>query len=200
MAAASPAVIRPSSGISANSMAARCRADARYGSQEPCLGGRAVLPRDDAFDPTFGITDLGIQHGLEGIVHALDAGGDVLLPARCDLRHKPFAHLNDLGPARCQSSENTQVLTRQPSSGFWPEQHEPGDEFRIDPVCLRAGAPGKGKGFYLRRGQLLRVDPRRALRANKSETFDSLKFTLEGAGERFDGNARTSAHGLVFRA
>ena len=38
------------------------------------------------------------------------------------------------------------------------------------------------------------------LRANKSETFDCLKFTLEGAGERSDGNARTSAHGLVCRA
>ena len=32
------------------------------------------------------------------------------------------------------------------------------------------------------------------LRANKSETFDCLKFTLEGAGERSDGYARTSAH------
>ncbi len=38
------------------------------------------------------------------------------------------------------------------------------------------------------------------LRANKSETSDSLKFTLEGAGERFDGNARTSAHALAFLA
>ena len=27
------------------------------------------------------------------------------------------------------------------------------------------------------------------LRANKSETFDCLKFTLEGAGERPNGNA-----------
>jgi transposase-like protein len=38
------------------------------------------------------------------------------------------------------------------------------------------------------------------LRANKSETFDCLKFTLEGAGERSDGNARTSAHALACRA
>lgn len=38
------------------------------------------------------------------------------------------------------------------------------------------------------------------LRANKSETSDSLKFTLECAGERFDGNARTSAHALAFLA
>jgi hypothetical protein len=41
---------------------------------------------------------------------------------------------------------------------------------------------------------------RMALRANKSETFDCLKFTLEGSGERSDGNARTSARGLVCRA
>ncbi len=40
----------------------------------------------------------------------------------------------------------------------------------------------------------------RALRANKSETFDCLKFTLEGSGERSDGNARTSAHALACRA
>jgi putative transposase len=40
----------------------------------------------------------------------------------------------------------------------------------------------------------------RTLRANKSETFDSLKFTREGAGERSDGNARTSAHALACRA
>jgi hypothetical protein len=39
-----------------------------------------------------------------------------------------------------------------------------------------------------------------ALRANKSETSDSLKFTLKGAGERFDGHARTSAHALAFLA
>ena len=32
------------------------------------------------------------------------------------------------------------------------------------------------------------------LRADKSETFDCLKFTLEGAGQRSDGNARTPAH------
>jgi hypothetical protein len=37
-------------------------------------------------------------------------------------------------------------------------------------------------------------------RANKSETFDGLKFTLEGSGERSDGNARTSAHTLACRA
>ena len=41
---------------------------------------------------------------------------------------------------------------------------------------------------------------RTSLRANKSETFDSLKFTLEGAGERSDGSARTSAHALACRA
>ena len=38
------------------------------------------------------------------------------------------------------------------------------------------------------------------LRANKSETSDCLKFTLEGSGERSDGNARTSAHALACRA
>ena len=38
------------------------------------------------------------------------------------------------------------------------------------------------------------------LRANKSETSDCLKFTLDGAGERSDGNARTSAHALACRA
>ena len=43
-------------------------------------------------------------------------------------------------------------------------------------------------------------DMKTALRANKSETFDSLKFTLEGAGELSDGNARTSAHVLACRA
>jgi hypothetical protein len=39
-----------------------------------------------------------------------------------------------------------------------------------------------------------------SLRANKSETFDCLMFTLEGAGERFNGNARTSAHLFAFFA
>lgn len=36
--------------------------------------------------------------------------------------------------------------------------------------------------------------------ATKSETFDCLKFTLEGSGERSDGNARTSGHALARRA
>ena len=38
------------------------------------------------------------------------------------------------------------------------------------------------------------------LRANKSETFDCLKFALGGAGERSDGNARTSARAFACRA
>ena len=38
------------------------------------------------------------------------------------------------------------------------------------------------------------------LRANKSETFDCLKFTLEGAGERSDGYARTPFFRLAFLA
>ena len=46
----------------------------------------------------------------------------------------------------------------------------------------------------------LSTKPSLPLRANKSETFDCLKFTLEGAGERSDGNARTSAHALACRA
>ena len=41
------------------------------------------------------------------------------------------------------------------------------------------------------------LDP---LRANKSETFDCLKFTLGGAGERSDGNARPSAPSQTFFA
>jgi len=40
---------------------------------------------------------------------------------------------------------------------------------------------------------MTRESHRLTLRANKSETIDMLKFTLEGAGERSDGNARTSA-------
>ena len=39
-----------------------------------------------------------------------------------------------------------------------------------------------------------------ALRANKSETFDRLKFTLEGAGDRTNGYARTSAFLFAFFA
>ena len=36
----------------------------------------------------------------------------------------------------------------------------------------------------------------KSLRANKSETFACLKFTLGVAGERSDGYARTPAHAL----
>ena len=60
---------------------------------------------------------------------------------------------------------------------------------------------GAERGVILaehRRGASLReiggLLGRAPLRANKSETFDCLKFTLEGAGERSDGNARTPAH------
>ncbi len=137
----------------------RNRADARQGSQEPCHGGRAVLLRDHAFDPAFKITDLRIQHDFEGIIHGPDIGRNVLRLSRADRRCEPFAQIGDLCPSCCQGSANTQVLARQGWSGFWPEQHEPGDEFRIDPVWLRAGAAGNGKGSYLRRGQRLRVDP-----------------------------------------
>jgi hypothetical protein len=38
------------------------------------------------------------------------------------------------------------------------------------------------------------------LRANKRETFDSLKFALEGSGERPDGIGRPSAYALACRA
>ena len=40
----------------------------------------------------------------------------------------------------------------------------------------------------------------RPLCANKSETFDCLKFALGGAGERSDGNARTSVRAFACRA
>jgi hypothetical protein len=49
------------------------------------------------------------------------------------------------------------------------------------------------------RNGLLRIESPRvcrrpiALRANKSETFDCLKFTLEGEGDRTHGNAFTDA-------
>lgn len=59
-----------------------------------------------------------------------------------------------LRPARSQRSEDTQILGRQPSTGFRSEQHEPGDQLCIDPVYLRAGAPGKDAGLDLCRGQL----------------------------------------------
>ena len=68
---------------------------------------------------------------------------------------------------------------------------------------LRRLAPAANAGIRFRatNGRQFRKardpDP---LRANKSETFDCRKFTLEVAGERSDGNARTSAHGLILPA
>ena len=45
-----------------------------------------------------------------------------------------------------------------------------------------------------------RADEPAPLRATKSETFDCLKFTLEGAGERSDGNARPPCFRVAFLA
>ena len=94
MAAASPAVIRPRSGISAISMAAET-GPMWNGSQKPCFGGRSFFLRDDAFDPPLEVANLGFQHGPEVIIHALDICGNGLLPARRDLRQKPFAQVDD---------------------------------------------------------------------------------------------------------
>ena len=145
----------------------RDRADTRYGSQEPCLCGRCFLLRDDAFDPSLKVIDLRVQHGMEVRVPAFDIGGDALLPARRDPRQKPFAHIDELRPSRRQSPENTQVLARQDPSGLWPEQREPGDEPRIDPVRLCPSVSRKGDGLDLSRGQSHSFDPCRDKRDPK---------------------------------
>ena len=68
-------------------------------------------------------------------------------------------------------------------------------------VARTIGAVAKGD---LGQSMDLEVDGRALkgefLRANKSETFDCLKFTLEGAGERSHGIARTTARLLAFFA
>ena len=110
--------------------------------QKPRFCCRSFLLRNDAFDPSLKLTDLGVQHGPEVRIHALDVGRDVLLPARRDLRRKPLPHVHNLRPARSQTPENTQILAWQPSTGIWSELHEPGNHLGIDPVCLRPRAPG----------------------------------------------------------
>ncbi len=66
------------------------------------------------------------------------------------------------------------------------------------------GGPGTGKTHVATALGIQAIEHHRRkvapLRANKSETFDCLKFTLGGAGERSDGNARTSAHAVACRA
>ena len=132
--------------------------------------------RDDLFDPPLKATDLGVQHDFESIVHILEIGGDVLLPARRDLRRKPFAHVDDLRPSCGQSPENTQVFARQRASGVRSEQHEPGNKFCIDPVCLCARAPGKGKCLDLRRRQLACVDSCRNKRGSEHPFLTTRRF------------------------
>lgn len=146
-------VIRPGSGISARSMAAETgpvpgmdrRSRAVAAELFSCAMTRSIR-RSRA--PT-----LGVRHGLDCIVHGLDVGGDVVLPAICAISHKPFAHLNDPGPARWQSSENTQILTRQRSCGFGPEPHEPGDEFRIARSVFARVPRARAKAFICAGGR-----------------------------------------------
>ena len=57
-------------------------------------------------------------------------------------------------------------------------------------------APALKPGQIVRRG----LEPMAALRGNKCETSDCLKFTLEGAEERSDGNARKPAQPFAFVA
>ena len=150
---------RPRSGIAANSMATKTGPmpgvdrKSRAMAAEPSSCAITLSIRRSR-SPT-----RGIQHGFDGIIHGPDIGRKGLRLSRADRRCAPFALIDDLRPSCCQSSARTQVLTRQGSSSPWPQQHKPVDQFRIDPVWLRAGAAGNGKGLYLRRGQLLRVDP-----------------------------------------
>jgi hypothetical protein len=111
----------------------------------------------------FKFNDLSIQPNPEIGIHAVDNGGKPLFSSCTDLDNEPFAHSNELCRSCCQRSEYTQVLVRQPSPGFWPEGHEPGNAFGIAPVCLYARTPGKCKsldlcwrqlrGFYQRRSR-----------------------------------------------
>lgn len=96
MAAASPDVILPSSGISAISMAAETGPIPGMDRRSLTFAAEGCLMRDDALDPLLEITDLRVQQGLEVCIHALDVGGDVLLPARRDLDQKPLPHVHDL--------------------------------------------------------------------------------------------------------
>lgn len=85
-------------------------------------------------------------------------------PARRHLCTEPFTHLDHLGPACCQGSENTQVLSRQLPPDFRPEQHEPRDELRIYQVGLCLRAPVKGN---LCQRQLHSIHPGRAKRGSE---------------------------------
>lgn len=51
------------------------RANRSDGPQKPCICSRGFLMRDDAFDPPLLVTDLGVQHDFESIVHILAIGG-----------------------------------------------------------------------------------------------------------------------------
>ena len=68
---------------------------------------------------------------------------------RADLGQKPFAHLDQLGSLRCQSSEKAQLLSGKTAACFGPECEEAGDEFCIDPVCLGARATALSKCLHL---------------------------------------------------
>lgn len=73
---------------------------------------------------------------------------------RADLGQKPFAHFDQLGSLRGQSSEKAQLFCGKTAACFGPECEEAGDEFRIDPVGLGARATALRKRLDLCRGHL----------------------------------------------
>jgi hypothetical protein len=50
--------------------------------QELCFGGRGFLLCDDILDPALKVANLGLQPGLEILIHAFDIGRNALLPSR----------------------------------------------------------------------------------------------------------------------
>ncbi|MGB3553390.1 MAG: hypothetical protein WBA25_01995 [Jannaschia sp.] len=103
---------------------------------------------------------MGIDYIFQVIIHNLDTGKNALLFASPDLGFEPLADIVGLTSPGRQSSENTTISIWQFSPGFRSECHEPGDEFRVDPISLRSRAPGKREGLDLCRGQLHSSDAR----------------------------------------
>lgn len=144
MAAASPDVIllHPAEFRQfRNQHGRRNRANPGDGPQEPGLCSRGFLLRDDVLDPSLEIADLRVQQGPEVRIHALDVGGDVLLPARRDLGQKPLTHVHDVGRRNWQTRREVEIALFEYINGFYKSRRKHSALGWKSPVAFEQGAP-----------------------------------------------------------
>lgn len=107
---------------------------------------KAFVDHNDLFDLGLQLGNLVIQQAFQLSIHGLKCIGRSELPLRLDLREEALSGLNERPAPGHQSPEKAYLFMWKGPPCIWPEDHEPRDERRVDPVGLGPCTPVRRKG------------------------------------------------------